>query len=107
MNRNDDNPQNQNPASGVDGFHQLSAPGFAARWRQLAARVQVIDHRGRGLALSGAGDLARGLTITAATGFAGAPDDALGPVAVDAPEAIGRTITHADVLAAADHRGDG
>lgn len=94
-------------AAAVLAALDAATPGFAARWRQLAARVQVIDHRGRGLALSGAGDLARGLTITAATGFAGAPDDALGPVAVDAPEAIGRTITHADVLAAADHRGDG
>lgn len=82
-----------------------ATPGFAARWRDLAARVQVIDHRGRNLALAGAGELARGLTITAATAFAVAPDDTLGPVAVDAPEVVGRTITGADVLAAADHRG--
>ncbi|MBL8620523.1 MAG: hypothetical protein JNK64_04440 [Myxococcales bacterium] len=94
-------------AAAVLAALDAATPGFAARWRDLAARVQVLDHRGRNLALAGAGDLAGGLTITAATAFAVAPDDALGPVAVDAPEAIGRTITAADVLAAADHRGDG
>ena len=92
-------------AAAVLAALDAATPGFAARWRDLAARVQVIDHRGRSLALTGAGDLARGLTITAATAFAVAPDDALGPVAIDAPDARGRTITHADVLGAADHRG--
>ena len=82
-----------------------ATPGFAARWRALAARVHVVDHRGRTLALAGAGDLARGLTITDAVAFAVAPDDALGPVAAPAPDAAGRTITAADVVAAADHRG--
>lgn len=92
-------------AAAVLAALDAATPGFAARWRDLAARVQVIDHRGRSLALAGVGDLARGLTITAATAFAVAPDDALGPVAIDAADALGRTITHADVVAAADHRG--
>lgn len=77
-------------AAAVLAALDAATPGFAARWRDLAARVQVIDHRGRSLALTGAGDLARGLTITAATAFAVAPDDALGPVAIDAPDARGR-----------------
>jgi len=82
-----------------------ATPGFAARWRALASRVHVVDHRGRALALAGTGALARGLTITDAVAFAVAPDDALGPVASPAPDAAGRTITAADVVAAADHRG--
>ncbi|MBK9030479.1 MAG: hypothetical protein IPL61_03925 [Myxococcales bacterium] len=82
-----------------------AVPGFADGWRALAARVHVLDHRGRGLALTGTGDLARGLTITDAVAFVPAPDDALGEVVVAAPEAVGRTITRADVAAAADHRG--
>lgn len=84
---------------------ERAAPGFAAAWRALAARVHVLDHHGRGLALAGTGELADGLTITDAIAFVAADDDALGPVAVAAPDAIGRTITIDDVLAAADHRG--
>ncbi len=82
-----------------------ATPGFAAAWRAVAARVHVLDHRGRGLALAGTGDLARGLTITAAVALVPAVDDTLGPIAIDLPDAIGRTITAADVVAAADHRG--
>jgi hypothetical protein len=82
-----------------------ATPGFAAAWGALAARVHVLDHRGRGLALAGTGDLARGLTITDAVAFVPAADDTLGPIAIDVPDAIGRTITAADVVAAADHRG--
>ena len=84
---------------------ERATPGFAAAWRALAARVHVLDHRGRGLALAGTGDLARGLTITDAVALVPADDDTLGPIAVAAADAIGRTITSADVAAAADHRG--
>ena len=52
--------------------------GFAARWRSLTARVQVVDHRGNRLALAVDGRLETGATITAADVLAsgGADPDA-------------------------------
>ncbi len=84
---------------------ETGTPGFAAAWRALAARLHVLDHRGRGLALVGDGALATGFTITDAVAFAPDLDDALGSIAAPLPDAVGRTITAADVVAAADHRG--
>jgi hypothetical protein len=84
---------------------EAGTPGFAAAWRALAARLHVLDHRGRGLALVGDGALATGFTITDAVAFAPDLDDALGSIAAPLPDAVGRTITAADVVAAADHRG--
>ena len=80
-------------------------PGFAAAWRSLATRLHVLDHRGRGLALVGDGALATGFTITEAVAFVPDDDDTLGPIAVPLADAVGHTITAADVVAAADHRG--
>lgn len=74
-------------------------PGFADRWRPLAARLQVVDGRGHGLALAGDGDLATGFRITDAVRFS--IDAIMSPV----PDAVGRVLAPGDVIAAFDHRG--
>jgi hypothetical protein len=45
---------------------EATEPGFAARWRSVTARVQVVDHRSNRLALAAEGALDTGATITAA-----------------------------------------
>ncbi len=80
-------------------------PGFAARWTALAARLQVIDQRGRGLALRGVGSLRDGFRIDHAVVFAVPHHADLAGLMRDAPDAIGRTLHAADVVASADHRG--
>jgi hypothetical protein len=58
-------------ASMALGAHILAAvdaeqPGFTTRWRSLAARLQVVDHRGNRMALTLDGRLETGATVTAA-----------------------------------------
>ncbi len=69
------------------------SPGFAAAWRDLAARFQVVDHRGRGLAIRGEGALATGVVIAHALALA--PDPA-GVAARELPELVGRTVRVGD-----------
>jgi hypothetical protein len=45
---------------------EAEQPGFTARWRSLAARVQVVDHRGNRLALAVDGRLEAEAMVTAA-----------------------------------------
>ncbi|MEZ4399504.1 MAG: hypothetical protein R3B06_05775 [Kofleriaceae bacterium] len=81
------------------------APGFAARWRALAARLHVVDGHGRNLALTGTGDLAGGFVITDAVAVVPPDDDQPAPRLEPRPDVVGRTLVAADLVAAADHRG--
>jgi hypothetical protein len=84
----------------LDGL-EAAYPGFAGRWLDLAARVHVIDSRGRGLALRGRGDLATGFAIDDAIAFAVPARADLADVAAPVPEAVGR-IVRVDPAAALD-----
>jgi hypothetical protein len=89
-------------AAAVLAWLDDDVPGFAAAWRALAARQQVVDADGVAWAVTGAGDLTTGLTVDDAVGFP--PPRGPGPVARAAPERRGARLTRADVVAAADHR---
>ena len=82
-----------------------ASPGFAVRWTELAARLHVIDERGRGLALAGDGNLATGFRIAHAVAFAVPTRADLTDLVAPRPDAVGRTLYAADVIASADHRG--
>jgi hypothetical protein len=103
-------------ALGEHILHAVEAndSGFTARWRSLAARVQVVDQRGTRIALAANGRLETGATVTAADVLAsGASDPEAG---TRAQALVGRTVsadsgglvvTEGDWCApyAADHRG--
>jgi hypothetical protein len=66
-------------------------PGFTARWRSLAARLQVVDQRGNRMALAVDGRLETGATVTAADVLAsgvGDPD-----AETHARRLVGRTVS--------------
>lgn len=94
---------------------EVKEPGFAARWRSLAARVQVVDQRGNRLALAVDGTLDVGRTIVAADllGASGPDPDAAerarSVVGREVcPDSGGLVIADCDWYAAyvADHRGE-
>jgi len=69
---------------------EAEQPGFTARWRPLAARLQVVDERGIRLALAVDGGLEVGATVTAADVVAGV---VCGPDAdARARRLVGRTV---------------
>lgn len=72
-----------------------ASPGFSSAWRALAARFQIVDHRGRGLAIRGRGSLASGVVIDHALALE--PDPA-GVVARELPELTGCTVRVGDEL---------
>ncbi len=65
-------------------------PGFTARWRSFAARLQVVDQRGNRMALAVDGPLETGATVTAADVLASGGDDP--DVATRARRLVGRTV---------------
>ncbi|MCC6848796.1 MAG: hypothetical protein IT294_09865 [Deltaproteobacteria bacterium] len=69
---------------------EATQPSFAAAWRSLTARVQVIDHRGDRLALTVDGSLESGATITAADIVASGRSDP--HVTATAEMLVGRTV---------------
>ena len=84
------------PASIALGARILEAvdaqePGFPARWRSLAARLQVVDLRGNRMALAVDGRLETGATVTAADVLASGGDDP--DAATRARQLIGRTVS--------------
>jgi hypothetical protein len=94
---------------------EVKEPSFAARWRSLAARVQVVDQRGNRLALAVDGTLEVGQKVKAADLLAsGGPD----PDALErarslvgrevCPDSGGLVIAECDWYTAyvADHRGE-
>jgi hypothetical protein len=70
---------------------EATEPGFAARWRSFAARVQVVDGRGNRMALVVDGRLDSGGTVRAADVLASGVADA--EAETDARRLVGRTLS--------------